>query len=113
MTLVPATSPHGLRHAFTVHIETRETRGVPITVHYRGVRSSVGGYDFPAWERTPGDLHLPPFGIGTSDGLVEDDSDISCSDGLDVSVRINAADGKTADIVQYFNCTTGYWPLGP
>lgn len=111
VTLVPATSPHGLRHAFTVHIEARETRGVPVTVDYLGLDSSGGGYDFPNWSTGPHNLPLSPFGIGTFDVLVEHDSAISCSDGLDVRLRIHTTDGKTADIVEHFNCTTGYWPL--
>ena len=113
VTLVPATSAEAYRHAFTVHIEVRETRGVPITAVYQGVYSSVGGYLFP--ERESGviwQLPLPAFGSGTFDILVEHNEDVPCDAGLLVTLKIESEDGHAGLLDQHFDCTTGYWPLG-
>jgi hypothetical protein len=113
VTLAPATSAEGYWHAFTVHIEVRETRGVPITAIYQGVSSSAGGYLFPERESSATwSLPLVAFGSGTFDVLVEHNDNIPCDAGLIVTLKIQSADGLMAFIDKRFDCTTGYWPLG-
>lgn len=109
-SLVPTSS--SFLHAFRVHVDVRETRGVPITVTSLGVASHGGGYTFPAREWASATLQLPAFGTGTLDHLVEHDADIPCDQGLLVGIEVWSPDGRTGTITHEFNCTTGYWPLG-
>jgi hypothetical protein len=110
VALAPATSPEGYRHAFYVYVTVRELRGVPIVVS-AGVNSRGADYNFPSQSTGPSALAIPAHGVGTMDVLVEHDSDLPCQAGLDVEVRVRAADGLTADFPTAFNCATGYWPL--
>lgn len=110
VSLLPATSPSGYRHAFTVRIEVRERRGTPIVARYRGVTSSIADYTFPWRESNIYDLNLPAFGAGTLEVLVEHGSDVPCSAGLDVWIQVLSA-GSTEDFFRSFNCGTGFWPL--
>ena len=111
VTLAPETSRLGLPHAFAIHIDVRETRGVAISATYRGVGSRAD-YNFPAWESGGGSVSIAPFASGSLDVFVEHDHDIPCSTGIAVELEINASDGSTAHIETLFDCTTGYWPLG-
>ncbi len=111
VTLAPETSRLGLPHAFAIHIDVRETRGVAISAVYRGVFSGTN-YNFPAWESGGGAISIAPFANSSLDVFVEHDHDIPCSTGIGVELEINASDGSTAHIEKLFDCTTGYWPLG-
>lgn len=111
VTLAPETPRLGLRHAFAIHIDVRETRGVAISASYRGVGSGAD-YNFPAWESGGGSVSIAPFASGSLDVFVEHDHDIPCETGIAVELEINASDGATARFDKHFDCTTGYWPLG-
>lgn len=110
VTLVPATSGQGFRHAFTVHIDVHETRGAAITARYRGV-FSPGDYVFPHWETGGGTLVLSPFSAAAMDVLVEHNADIPCGRSLYVELQVESSDGLTAVFEKRFDCTTGFWPL--
>jgi hypothetical protein len=111
IALAPETSRLGLPHAFAIHIDVRETRGVAISASYRGVFSGAN-YNFPAWESGGGAVSIAPFASGSLEVFVEHDHDIPCETGIAVELEINASDGSTAHIEKHFDCTTGYWPLG-
>lgn len=107
--LVPATSP-GFQHAFTVHVDLTETRGVPVSVRALGVSSRGGGYTFPTREWSAATF-LPAFGVATLEHLVEHNGDIPCDQGLVVGVSIRSPDGRTGEILHEFGCGSSYWPL--